>query len=114
METNLFSKINEANLFNPVVCAYNVTKIISKAKVSQTIVNMLVYYNIEFWMSEGALNCKMPDLGLLKISLDGVFFLFLAPAGSFNPSRPHTYPFPKPVGKSLKNTPLIIKNHTLI
>ncbi len=41
----------------------------------------------------------MQDLGLLKISLGGVF-PFVAPARDSNPVGPYTNPFPNPVGQS--------------
>ena len=48
----------------------------------------------------GALPGKMLDLGLLKISWEGVFLAF-PPVGGFNPARPYHNPFPKPAGQSL-------------
>ena len=48
----------------------------------------------------GALNGKMISEALLEISLWGVFFLFLAPAGGPNPTTPYPHPFPNPIGLS--------------
>ena len=42
----------------------------------------------------------MLDLGLLKMSLAGAFFLFLEPAGGSNPAVPYPNPFPNPAGQS--------------
>ncbi len=43
--------------------------------------------------SYGALSGLMLDLGLLKIILVGVFFLFLAPAGALNLRAPFLISF---------------------
>ena len=52
-------------------------------------------------LGSGALNCKMLDLGLLKISLgDDFFFIFLAPAGSSNTAKCYPSPFLNPAGQS--------------
>ena len=58
-------------------------------KQFQVIINLLQFYLDEIAttllisiLDSGALSGLMLDLGLLKISLGGVFFLFLAPAGN--------------------------------
>ena len=48
-------------------------------------------------VGSGALNGKILDLGLLKISL-GIFFLFLDPARGFKPAVPDPNTFPNPAG----------------
>ncbi len=48
-------------------------------------------------------SCALPglmlDLGLLKW-FEGVFFLFLTPAGSSNPAEPYPYSLYSPEGQS--------------
>ena len=51
-------------------------------------------------MGSGALPGLMLDLGLLKVSLGGGFFLFLAPAGGSILAGPYPHPYPNPAGQS--------------
>ena len=52
------------------------------------ILNMLIFKFNKEYFGTGAPNGKMLDVGLLKISLGGVYILFLAPAVSSNPAGP--------------------------
>ncbi len=55
---------------------------------------------INLTLISGSLPCLMLDLGLLKISLGGVFFLFIDPADGSNHVGHYPYPFPNPSGQS--------------
>ena len=66
---------------------------------------LVFYYHkilicLGFFIGSGALPGKMIELGLMKISLRNVFFLFLAPADSSNPVGPNPNHFPNPAGQS--------------